>query len=70
MFFQNIDKEPSSYKAQGGGGVIIPGGIQEPWRCGTWGHGLVPTVGVKRWWDMVILEVSSNLVEVGMVVMG
>jgi len=23
MFFQNIDKEPSSYKAQGGGGVDV-----------------------------------------------
>ena len=25
--------------AQGNGGVFVPGGVQEPWRCGTWGHG-------------------------------
>jgi len=25
--------------AQGGGGVIIPGGVPEPWRCGTEGRG-------------------------------
>lgn len=25
--------------ARGGGGGTIPGGVQEPWRCGTWQHG-------------------------------
>jgi len=25
--------------AQGGDGVTVPGGVPEPWRCGTWGHG-------------------------------
>ena len=25
--------------AQGGGGVTIPGGVQEPYGCGTEGHG-------------------------------
>jgi len=25
--------------AQGGGGVTVPGGIQELWRCGTERHG-------------------------------
>ena len=25
--------------AQGGDGVTIPGSVQEPWRCGTWGRG-------------------------------
>jgi len=25
--------------AQGGGGVTIPGGVQEPWKCGTEEHG-------------------------------
>ncbi len=25
--------------AQGGGGVTVPGGVQEPWRCGTEGRG-------------------------------
>jgi len=33
--------------AQGGGGVTIPGGVQEMWRCGTEGHGLVV------WWGWV-----------------
>ena len=28
----------SGTAAQGGGGVTIPGGVQEPWRCGTEGH--------------------------------
>ena len=27
--------------AQGGGGVTVPGGVQERWRCGTEGHELV-----------------------------
>ena len=26
--------------AQGSGGVPIPGGVQTPCGCGTWGHGL------------------------------
>ena len=26
--------------AQGSGGVPIPGGVQKPCGCGTWGHGL------------------------------
>jgi len=30
-----------NWAAQGGGGVTIPGGIQETFRCGTEGHGLV-----------------------------
>ena len=29
------------WAAQGGGGVTIPGGDQETWRCGTQAHGLV-----------------------------
>jgi len=33
--------------AQGGGGVTIPGGIQEPFRC-TEGRGLVVNIG-GRW---------------------
>jgi len=24
--------------AHGGGGVTVPGGVQETWRCGTEGH--------------------------------
>lgn len=42
-----IRKENSSLKscqaltqaAQGGGGVPIPTGVQEPWRCGAWEYG-------------------------------
>jgi len=46
--------------AQGGGGVTVPGGVQEMCRCGTEGHGL------WAWWcwgglDLAILEVFSNL---------
>ena len=31
--------------AQGGGGVTIPGGAQEKFRCCTEGHGLVGNIG-------------------------
>jgi len=46
--------------AQGGGGVTIHGGVSEPWRWGTEGHGW------WAWWDGVgldlgILLVSSSL---------
>jgi len=36
--------------AQGGGGVTIPGGVQEMWRCGTEGRGLVGMVGWTDGW--------------------
>ena len=50
----------SGTAAQGGGGVTIPGGVPEPWGCGTEG------CGQWVWWgglglDLVILEVFSNL---------
>ena len=32
--------------AQGGGGVNVPGGVQEPRRCGVQGHGLAGNTGV------------------------
>jgi len=32
--------------ARGSGGVPIPGGVQTPWGCGTWGHGLAGMVGL------------------------
>jgi len=46
--------------AQGGGGVTIPGNVQELWRCDSEGHGL------WAWWDglglgLGIPEVFSNL---------
>jgi len=31
--------------AQGDGGVTIPGGVQETFRCCTEGHGLVGNIG-------------------------
>ena len=34
--------------AQGGGGVTVPGGVQEAFRCCTEGHGLVGNIG-NRW---------------------
>jgi len=40
--------------AQGSGGVTVPGGVPEPWRCGSWGHGQQAQVGVG-------LEDLSNL---------
>jgi len=48
--------------AQGGGGVTVPGGVQEPWRCGTEGHGQWAWLGGLVL-DLVILEVFSNLNE-------
>ena len=35
----------SGTAAQGSGAVTDPGGVPEPWRCGTEGCGLVGTVG-------------------------
>ena len=34
--------------AHGGGGVFIPGGVQEPHRCCTKGHGLVGNIDGRR----------------------
>ena len=45
---------------QGGGGVIIPGGVQEMFRCGTEGHGLVGSIG-GRW--MVGLDDLGGLLQ-------
>ena len=36
------------WAAQAGGGVIIPGGIQEMFRCCSEGHGLVRNIS-DRW---------------------
>ena len=35
--------EALAQAAQGGGGITIRGGVQEPWRCGTEGRCLVVT---------------------------
>ena len=34
--------------AQGGGGVTVPGDVQETCGCGTEGHGLARTIGEGR----------------------
>ena len=47
--------------AQGGGGVTVSGGAQEPCGCGTEGRGLVSMVGMGQWLDMMILVVIPNL---------
>jgi len=36
--------EALTQAAQGGGGVTVPGDVQEMWRCGTEGCGLVGRV--------------------------
>ena len=43
--------------AQGGGGVTIPGGVQETGQCCTEGHGLMGNIGA--WW-MVGLDDLIN----------
>ena len=47
--------------AQGGGGVTVPGGVQETWRYGAEGRGLVGMVVMGWQLDQMILDVFSNL---------
>ena len=44
--------------SQGGGGVTVSGRVQEPWRCGTEGHGQW-----ARWgeWGLGILDPASMI---------
>ena len=49
--------------AQGGGGVSLPGDVQELWRCGTEGCGLAGMVGMDWWLNLMILVVFCNLYE-------
>jgi len=44
--------------AQGSGAVTIPGGVQEPWRCG---HGSVGTVVMGGQLDLMSLVAFSSL---------
>ena len=37
-----------SRAAQGGGGVAVPGGVPEPWGCGTEEHGYWALLAVGR----------------------
>jgi len=59
---KNSPKEwPLAQAAQGSGGVTVPGGVPEPWRCGTEGCAQQAALVVGGRLDWVILEVSSNL---------
>ena len=46
IYFFSKSAEAVARAAQRGGGVTVPGGVQETWRCGTEGCGLVGTMGV------------------------
>lgn len=43
------------------GGAAVPGGVREPWRCGTERCGLVGLVGMGQQLDTMTLEAFSNL---------
>jgi len=45
-FLLRKSDEELEQPAQGGGGVTVPGGVQEKQRCGTEGHGLLRMVVV------------------------
>jgi len=58
--------ETLAQAAQGGGGVTIPGGVQEPCRCSTEGHGQWVwcdglMVGLADLSDLSYLNNSMNL---------
>jgi len=46
ILLRNSDKTLEQI-TQGSGGVIVPGNVQEMWRCGTEVHGLV-----DMWWEV------------------
>lgn len=37
------------------------GWCHHPWRCDTWGYGLLGMVAMDQWLDSMITEVFSNL---------
>lgn len=39
----------------------IQAGVQEPWRCGTDGRGVVGNTGGGGWMDWMTMEVLPNL---------
>ena len=47
--------------AQGGGEVIVSGGVQELWRCGTEEHGRWAVLVVDGQLHLVILEIFPTL---------
>ena len=48
--------------AQGSGGATVPGGVQETWRFGTEGHGLVGNGVGGLGLDWMTSEVFSNFI--------
>ena len=44
--------EALAQAAQGSGGVTVPGGVQEVWRCGTEGHGQWAWWGWAEGWTV------------------
>ena len=46
-FFPRKSGEAVAQAAQGGGGVTVHGGVQEPWRCGIEG------CGQWAWWGWI-----------------
>ena len=50
ILLRNSDKTLEQI-TQGSGGVIVPGDVQEMWRCGTEVHGLVDMVVVGQQLD-------------------
>jgi len=55
-----LDVRSVAQLPRGGGGITVPGGVQERWRCGTEG------CGQWAWWDglgldLGMLEVFPNL---------
>lgn len=48
----------------GGGGVIMPEGFEEMTGYGTWCHmALIDKAVFSQRWDLMILEVFSNLID-------
>ena len=45
FFFLQKSVQVLEWAAQGGGGVTVPGSVQETFRCCTEGHGLAGNIG-------------------------
>lgn len=56
-----LKEEHQKISTQGGGGVTMPEGIQELWRCSTEGHDLGGMMGMGWPLNLTILEVFFNL---------
>ena len=61
IFFLWKSGQAVAQTAQGGGGVVVPGGVPEPCGCGTEGYSQWATLEVGGWLGWMSLEVFSNL---------